>query len=54
MTYGDGFRVGNQVVLQYGLQRTLEHTTTYPFIYGMDSHFGEAYIYVHHLHVIQG
>lgn len=34
MAYGDGFRAGNQAVLQYGLKRTLEHirlTGTFPF-----------------------
>jgi hypothetical protein len=34
MAYGDGFRAGNRVVLQYGLKRTLEHirlTGTLPF-----------------------
>lgn len=31
--YGDGFRAGNQAVLQYGLRRTLDHiklTGTFP------------------------
>ncbi|KQJ81504.1 protein DA1 isoform X2 [Brachypodium distachyon] len=34
VAYGDGFRAGNQAVLQYGLKRTLEHirlTGTLPF-----------------------
>jgi hypothetical protein len=43
-----------RVVLQYSLKHTLEHTGKFPFRYGMDLHFGEAYIFVHHLHVTQG
>ncbi|GJN23930.1 hypothetical protein PR202_gb11625 [Eleusine coracana subsp. coracana] len=34
VAYGDGFRAGNQAVVQYGLKRTLEHirlTGTFPF-----------------------
>jgi hypothetical protein len=48
MVYQDGFRVGKGV-LQYGLKRALEHIRligSFPFRYGMDSHFGEAYIYM--------
>lgn len=32
--YGNGFRAGNQAVLKYGLQRTLDHirfTGTFPY-----------------------